>query len=220
MFTKKENTQKLTLAEVLRPLAQLCLNLSGKNGLIWLNALTRFLRKENPWLNLDKWKVWTYATMGLRIPLAEMVQSLVDQGFKIQYSEHYPMDLLVIEDQLEFSPIENYIVAFALVSPKDLGLKPGWTKRQLLDTAKRRGLEPMLSGDIIEILFQKRYELRKYDKAIDIAMEPIKINNGPAMFCIVQYETKHLGYHNGDLAQKWDYPGNVNNKHLFRIRPY
>jgi hypothetical protein len=76
----------------------------------------------------------------------------------------------------------------------------------------------MLSGDILEILSQGKFELHKGDEGITIAMEAIVINTcNEAVFCIAKYDYLHLGYNNGDSKQLWTYPTNVNNPHLFRI---
>lgn len=49
----KDHAQ-LTLREIHGPYMQLLTNLQGENGHEWLNALKRFNRKENPWLQVSE----------------------------------------------------------------------------------------------------------------------------------------------------------------------
>lgn len=214
------NTQQVTLEEYTRPLEEFHKRLNGDNAREWLDAFKRFLRKEEPWIISSKWKnnIWTLARVGLKKPLQELITEIKKRGFKIHYSESYPFDLLELENDLQFNTIEEDIY-FVAVSPKELGLKAGnWSKRQLLDVLKEQGLQPCLSGDILEILAQGAFELKREDKDFTIGMEPIIINKQPAIFCIAKYEYYHLGYYNGDLNQKYTHPDSANNKHIFRIR--
>ena len=210
------NTQ-VTLSEARGPLDQLNENLSGKNGREWLNAFKRFLRKEHPWVN-TKWKIWTIARMGTKKPLADLVTTIKSRGYTIRYSDFIPLDLLSLEKTLKFNEIEEDVY-FALISPKDLGLKPGWTKRKFLDALPKNGLSPLLSGDILEILAQGHERLIKGVRSLDVGMEPILIGHCHANFCIADYDDDgyYFGYHNGDLTQIWNFPDNVNNKHIVRI---
>ncbi len=217
MFNKEDNTQKLTLAEVLRPLAQLCINLAGKNGRNWLEAFKKFLRKGDPWF-ISRWKVWTVAKTGIKMPLTELISVIKKRGYTIRYSADYSLDLHLLEETLKFNEKEEEIY-FTITTPRELGLKPGWTKRKLLDASLKNGLAPCLSGDIIEIIAQSKDQIKKGDDTLTVAMEPITIENSSANFCIGVYDSRYsLGYLNGDLEQIWDYPANVDNKHIFRIQ--
>lgn len=218
MTVIKNDTQKLTLAEILRLLAQLLLRLSGKNGQEWYHAFKRFLRREHPWLD-TKWKIWTVAKVGTKKPLSELEQMIRDRGFKIHYSENYPFDLLTLEDQLEFNPKEENVY-FTLVSARQLGLKVNWTRRQLLDVSKKHGLTPCLSGDAIEIAAYGQEVLTQDKHSVVFAMEPVTIK-GHSMFVIGNYERLKEGYsfcyHNGSLTDVMNYEPNLDNEYLFRI---
>lgn len=213
-----ENNTQLTLREILRPLMQFCVHLMGKNGREWLDAFKRFLRKEEAWIYSGKWKIWTLARMGFKKPLQELVTTITNQGFKISYSDHYPMDLFLLEKDLKFNEIEEDVY-FTTVSPKELGLKPGYTHRQVVDNAVKQGLETCFSGDIIEILAQGRHSLEE-GQSFWVGMEPITINTQPAMFCIAKHkEYCHFGYWNGDLKTKFTYPANCqDHRYIFRIK--
>ncbi len=216
-----ENTQEITLEEYTRLLGEFHKRLTGENARDWLDAFKRFLRKEEPWIISSRWKknIWTQARMGLKRPLKELVNTILSQGFKIFLNEYNPIDLFKIEEDLIFNDKEEDFY-FAAISPRELGLRPGnWNKRQLLDAAKVQGLDPCLSGDILEILSQGAFKLVLGEPGFDIGMEPIVINRGLSTFCIARYKDYlHLGTHNGDLHQNYPYLGNVDNKHIFRIR--
>jgi hypothetical protein len=52
----EESCSGSALAEVAGPLKDLAEKLGGKEGPIWLSALKKFLRKENPWPSFSVWK--------------------------------------------------------------------------------------------------------------------------------------------------------------------
>ncbi len=221
MFNKN-NTQLLTLAEVWRPLSQFFVMLAGPSGREWLNAFKRFLRKEHPWIS-TRWKIWTVARMGMGIPLFKLMDTIKSRGYHIRYSDTSPeIDFFSLEKPIEFNKVDENVY-FTLASPKELGLKPGWTRRELLDASLKNGLAHCLSGDIIEILAQRKERLDPNDERLHclcVAMEPIKIEEHLSMFCIGVYKKGtyySLGYHNGILTSKLYFPDNVNDKYIFRI---
>lgn len=213
-----KNTQ-VTLSEAQGPLNQLNVNLSGENGRMWLDEFNKFLRKQQSWIIPSRWEknIWTKANIGTKKPLKILVDKILKRGFEISYSEHVPLDLLELEEQIKFNDRKEEVY-FAAVSPRELGLYPGnWTQRELLAAAPKYELEPCLSGDILEILADPKFDLEKINESLDIAMVPIKIGN-PVMFAVGKYENYHLGYLNGNLNQVYTYPGNVDNKYLFRTK--
>ena len=163
----KDNTQNVTLAEIVRPLMQFLVRLIGKDGRFWLEAFKRFLRKENPWIISNRWEIVLLAKVGLRKTIPELVASLTDKGFKIFYSDTTPLNLLKNSpEEITFNPTEEEVY-FTFASPKDLGLKPGWTLREFLDASMISGLTPCLSGDILEIIDQGKdlkYVLEKFGR--------------------------------------------------------
>ena len=212
------NTQKLTLAEVLRPLAQLCINLAGKNGRNWFEALKRFLRKEEIWV-LIKWKLWIVVKIGTLKPNDQLISLIKKNG--IELGKHEEGFLKAI---LEFSPREE-MAYYTIISPADLGLKK-FTLGEFYKKAFNQGLDLCLSGDVFEIISQDNCKLEK-EESVFFAMRPVKM---PTASGIGFYDAIFYFLHSwNDTYNLWDCTGpsttenllghgNTQMKFVFRIR--
>lgn len=72
------------LAEVAGPLKDLLSKLGGKDAEMWLGALKRFLRKENPWEQQTPttFPIWRTVTVGGKNKIA-LITEMQSKGFKI-----------------------------------------------------------------------------------------------------------------------------------------
>jgi len=163
-------------------------------------------------------ETWNIYRLGLKKPLRELVAAITGQGFEIRFITPCVPDLLSLEKDLKFNDIEED-VSFALVSPDDLGLKKGWTRKQYLDAALGNGLILPLSGDILEILGSGRYQPVKERSILEVGMMPIHIGTEFIYFVVgCSEDRKYLSNHNGNLEQRWEYNTHPYRKHLFRIQ--
>lgn len=212
------NTQPLTLAEVWRPLMQLCIRLMSKNGRNWLDALNKFLRKEEVWV-VSKWKIWALARVGSKKPIKEIINAIISNGYELGDND---IDNLS-EIELEFNSKEEDVY-LAIVTPKDLGLKPGFTYGKFFEVALKQGLDFCLSGDVFEIVSQNSYKLSQ--ETVSFAMNPIPKMRHRDYF--VYYITFSLHYGRDESYNFWtrglvfrdklSHPGCENEKFIFRIR--
>jgi hypothetical protein len=191
-------------------------DLLDKINRAWLNAFlfVKLLKKEGPW---PKWIVWTYATVGMKKSLTEMVNLIKERGLEIKYSDSIHLDLYAIEGWLKYNSTKE-IFPFVIVTPKELGLNPGYSKREFYRVAAMRNLALCLSGDILEILAFGEFDLKENSGYYWVAMEPILINDQQVIFSLGTYKKPfYLGFLNGNMVQKFNSNDSVNIKHIFRI---
>lgn len=214
----QNNTQEITLREFLGPLAQFITNLMGKDGRSWLDAFNRFLRKEDAWIS-TKWKVWKIIQIGIKKSIDEKITTALVNGYVFQDNHDMRKDLYFFGNKL-ISPEED--MCFASVSPKELGLKKGFTLQQVWDSGRRQGLELCHPGDTLDIISGNNFQLNK-GESIAIAMEPYHLTADVKKYGIVFWIGRfsdnlyHLGVHNGVPTTVFDQPTHVDNKFLFRI---
>lgn len=106
---------KLTVEEVEHPLQELSEHLSGENGRMWLEALERFLRRENPWGEIPLLTPLSRHPVG---PITEPfnVNKFFNKSKKIDmYSEH--TDSLITQTKVVESAGPASLLSFDLTYP-------------------------------------------------------------------------------------------------------
>jgi hypothetical protein len=218
MTVIKNDTQKLTLAELLRLLAQLLFRLSGKNGAEWYYAFKRFLRKENPWIS-TKWKVWRIINVCTKKPIEEIIDLMKANGY---VPGNWEKELKEIEPIITYSKVEENVY-FASVTPRQVGILKPYTLREFYDRASKQGLDLCFYGDFLSICCFDNQGLEKGEWQ-SAAMEPYiscsqKIPGTGFSLGRDNNGGYHFGSCNGSLDQKsYDLLNNLDWAHIFRIR--
>lgn len=120
------------------PVIQLLRNLQGPNGIEWLAATNRFLRKENPWPLYEppEIKLWKslnlrqYATYKILYSVLRRAQFSLDST--IHAWESGDIEVKPKTSRLKITKISVY----------DLGFRVGGTFLSILTQARSLGLEP------------------------------------------------------------------------------
>jgi len=146
--------------------------LAGPNGKMWLAALGRFLRGENPWV--VEFPTWKIVTLG-RHRTSRSYVSAVEAVVRTM-GDWMPA-------LIEKAPPSQGQVRLGLVAltPADLGLPPRVTRKQIYDAALARGLA--LCPAEVGPALREQYTEQPEDEELLVAMEPIKNSVGtPVVF--------------------------------------
>lgn len=144
-MTKEENP---ALSEAQRLLEQLRINLTGKNGYVWLEALKKFNRQEIPtWNAPTDWKIWGTLLNGYFKSVDHVKSTLEAKGMEI-WSRTETM-----ARRLRFGNFKPYGVDIAMVDIVDLGFDGNQevSFKEINKAAKKKGLEECTPYDAFEI---------------------------------------------------------------------
>lgn len=177
----------LPLSEVRGPKGDLDEKLAGSEGLIWLNAFKRFLRKENPWASkfVVRWRV----TLGLHKTPEAYEQALESAGFKISdWARNILKKVTCSETQVEIS-LTSATVA-------ELGLTKGGTTEKLYAAILSQGgqLCPAEVGPALRLFLKNQPK----DEWLWIAMEALSVSAGGLDVFLVGHDSRDLWLLAGD----------------------
>jgi hypothetical protein len=154
------NHAQLTLREIHGPYMQLLVNLQGEKGGMWLNALKRFNRKENPWDGKPLWPIWKTVTVGQYQDKAQMLDFVRGQGFGISHRAES-----LIKHPAVTLASEQHEVDLVCVSARQLGVVDGSENNApysvLLQGAMMYGLEPCSAEAVVQarlVFPEQQYE--------------------------------------------------------------
>ena len=134
------------LALVAGPMKDFFTKLAGSDGMMWLAAFNRFLRKENPW---SKFAVRFVVTLGLHKLPDAYKQAIEADGKKIN---SWGLDIL----QKVRCGKKQVEVHLAVATVEELGLPKGGTTDQLHAAIKAQGgqLCPAEVGPALRLLYK------------------------------------------------------------------
>lgn len=147
----------------------------------------------------------------------ESIDMVLAKGYRLNTSGSDTTGKKFYELDPEANPTEE-VIHFVLVSPKEAGLKPNWTRREFFGLMLDQGLELCFGYDIFEIINQDGVGLQKYE-SLSSAMRTLN----EAVFNISNRTYREddkinwFGMSYNGLDGKFDYPEHINDKYIFRI---
>jgi len=167
---------QLTARDIHGPYSQLLTNLQGDGGRVWLNALNRFLRKENPWDGRKLFPLWKTVRLGEFKTIADVKRIYEEKGFSINWSA----DIILSHLDCEFSK-EPKEIDLVLVTPRELGVEgedgcaPYFC---ILHALKLNGLESCPPEALIQarlVFPEQEYSGSNSDSDVMSIMKPFRI---------------------------------------------
>lgn len=170
----------LSLSDVQGPRDDLEQKLAGEDGAVWLAALKRFLRKENPWevaQSDPSWvvvppfapTVWEQVTLGLH-PTVEAFRAALEQGGN-QIGGYAGQIFVKTPLATERTTVDLY-----RVTGRDLGLTRRYTFAQLLAAGAKHNLGklPAEAGPAL----RESYTDQPKNEWVGVVMDPIADSAG------------------------------------------
>jgi hypothetical protein len=160
---------RLPLSEVRGPRDDLETRLAGADGEFWLQALKRFLRKEDPWVTPD-FTVWKTIKLGIHDNLDALRSVLKEADCKVS---DWAYDIIRPEFTLAREETE---VKLIVISVAELGFPYGARRDQIYARAQEFGLAlcPPEVGPQLRLQYSDQTE----GEWLLIGMEPITDSNG------------------------------------------
>jgi hypothetical protein len=179
-----KNTENVALADYRGLSDELIKNLLSDHilydGTWWLNALKRFLRKENPWdVKLwDEWKIISYGGDNATPKKLKHACKIKDKGFN--GLEGYVLHVL---KNLKTSESRGERSAGIIVAPlKMLGFERPVTISEINERIKELGFFLFTE----ELVFNLFSQLENNYEYINIAMEPVKMPDGQEIYFAIK----------------------------------
>jgi hypothetical protein len=149
--------------------------LDSDDGKIWLTALKKFLRKENPWENITKTVVWKTIKLGT-MEKEDLKRKLEIDGHKLNGMSYE----LLAKSEISDKELEIDLVK---IKVSDLGYKGRVPMSDLYN--KARGLGYKLCSSEVGPQLRLLYTEQPKGECFRIAMEPIMASDGhPHIFTI------------------------------------
>jgi hypothetical protein len=162
MFTHAQ----LSAHDIRGPISQMLANLDGPEARkVWLPALKRMLRKENPWDGKPLFAPFKTVRTGQFTAATHMFALLKDQGFTV----NKPAQLVFTQPEVIFSSeVREYdLVTF---QPEELGLEdPHYT--ELYQAVLMHGLQP--TPPEVVAAARLAYPEQPWDGDLNVLMKPI-----------------------------------------------
>ena len=165
------------LAQVAGLLTDFFEKLAGPEGMMWLAAFKKFLKRENPWTSFLTWltlKVGEYKTVG------DLEQAIVGAGCRISdWAADILKKIALVPAGMELELVN--------VSVRELGFKDGATREQIYSRAKELGFDlvPAIVGPLLRML----YKNQPMGEWLLMGMEPIVGSDGYlGVFSVVRSE--------------------------------
>lgn len=158
------------LAEVTGPLKDFADKLGGEDGVEWLEAFKRFLRKEETWQK-PQFSVWKTLKLGGYKTVAELIQAVKDGSGKIS---EWATDILG-KPAFTVAPEETE-VDLVKVTVAELGFKKGATHKQIYKRAQELGLQ--ICPSEVGPQLRRQYADQPNNEWILIGMKPIRDSGG------------------------------------------
>ncbi len=168
------------LRNVCGPLMDFNQKLAGPDGIQWLEAFKRFLRKENPWA-VCSFPTWKTIKLGTGLKTADdFRRAFKADGLRIS---DWANDLL---NKQAFKPADKETeVDLVVVSVAELGFPQGATRQEIYNRAQKLGLD--LCPPEVGPQLRLQYKERPMREGLLVGMEPITDSDGfPYVFRVVR----------------------------------
>lgn len=181
---KKKSGAQVALSDARGPLNDLLAKLAGEDGELWLKALCKFLRKENPW-EKQKPESFKVIEIGTYKDVNSLYKSLEESGTLIGDQARNILN----KTRLGFKQSLDLVV----LSAEELGFPRGAILRDIYEVAKSQGLDicPAEVGPQLRL----QYPDQPKGEWLTITMKPIKDVNGDPLLFLVGHDGANRRLH-------------------------